>query len=423
VVFVLLAVVIAFTTSGHYQPNIPPPPPVPNPNALDDYTAAATLFTATGGDKTLTGPNGKPLLANEVRAVRLNQPALARLRAGLAKKCGIPFDARMEATFPYLTQCRSLARLLSAESHVNAARSEYLPAALSALDAIQIGTDIERGGSLMHALTGTAAQAIGQAALLKVIGNLRPDDCDRVMTRLDGIIRNRVPVQETLQNESRWMLKTLVDYHGGSPMQTFTAYGSGDEDEGLGHSMRQFADDMAWRFSRDKTLRELEKYMMALIAEASKPALVRKLPPEPGGYAGAMVPSYELGLAHIQSVDLRNRLLLIELAIRRYRTTHGALPNNLSVLGLTASSVTDPESGQSVIYLTRGEGYLLYGVGPDGKNDGGVPADEGTNPEHGDLGIRAFRIPQPGFPPGSSYRLVPHMLPPKLPPGAPKLLP
>ena len=80
-----LAFLIAFNSTGRYQPRISPPPPVPNPNALDDYIAAGILFETNGGDKPMYDANGLPSLLNQSSVVQANQPALARLRAGTTR--------------------------------------------------------------------------------------------------------------------------------------------------------------------------------------------------------------------------------------------------------------------------------------------------------------------------------------------------
>jgi hypothetical protein len=63
-------------------------------------------------------------------------------------------------------------------------------------------------------------------------------------------------------------------------------------------------------------------------------------------------------------------------------------------------------------------------VGEDGKDDGGVPANEAIRPQTGDIGISFFAYFQGGTSQRKrGYRLVPHMLPPVLPKGAPPLNP
>jgi hypothetical protein len=60
-------------------------------------------------------------------------------------------------------------------------------------------------------------------------------------------------------------------------------------------------------------------------------------------------------------------------AIVRYRSQHGAFPESLDALskaGLSHPPI-DPFSGQPLIYKTHRDGFTLYSVGPNGRDDGG----------------------------------------------------
>jgi hypothetical protein len=67
--------------------------------------------------------------------------------------------------------------------------------------------------------------------------------------------------------------------------------------------------------------------------------------------------------------------LTTELAIRLFKDDHGRLPDSLDQLvpKYLASSPIDPYSadGASLIYRLSGDGYLLYSIGPDRRDDGG----------------------------------------------------
>ena len=126
--------------------------------------------------------------------------------------------------------------------------------------------------------------------------------------------------------------------------------------------------------------------------------------------------------------DARNRLILIALKIRGYRLRHGSLPASLDPLGIDSSLLIDPYTGGRFLYKPQGADYLLYSVGPDLKDDGGVPADESPNTSpntngvpRGDYGVRAFWTKMQNASSITHYRRVPHMKPPKLKPGSPPL--
>ncbi|MBD3177811.1 MAG: hypothetical protein GF320_21770 [Armatimonadia bacterium] len=61
-------------------------------------------------------------------------------------------------------------------------------------------------------------------------------------------------------------------------------------------------------------------------------------------------------------------------AIEAYRISEGAYPETLDQLapGFVPDIPVDPWTGEALVYRRDGERYLLYSVGPDGVDDGGV---------------------------------------------------
>lgn len=58
------------------------------------------------------------------------------------------------------------------------------------------------------------------------------------------------------------------------------------------------------------------------------------------------------------------------LALLRYRTTSGSLPETLDAL--EAQNVSDPFCNGNLVYRRRGTGFELYSVGSDQKDNGGI---------------------------------------------------
>ncbi len=69
------------------------------------------------------------------------------------------------------------------------------------------------------------------------------------------------------------------------------------------------------------------------------------------------------------------RLLTIELALRCYQAEQGHAPTGLKQLvsNYLQRVPMDPFSGRPIIYRPRGTTWLLYSVGEDGADDGGIP--------------------------------------------------
>ncbi len=72
-------------------------------------------------------------------------------------------------------------------------------------------------------------------------------------------------------------------------------------------------------------------------------------------------------------VMLRRRFWMVASALARYHVAHGAYPEKLADLGeLLPVQPRDPWSGKKLLYRAEGAGYVLYSVGYDGADNGGV---------------------------------------------------
>jgi hypothetical protein len=80
------------------------------------------------------------------------------------------------------------------------------------------------------------------------------------------------------------------------------------------------------------------------------------------------------------------RLVLTELAIRGYQAKNGKPPGALAELvpAWLPAVPLDPFSNRPLVYRVTTNGFLLYSVGPDGKDDQGTPLKQG-GVETGDL--------------------------------------
>jgi hypothetical protein len=70
------------------------------------------------------------------------------------------------------------------------------------------------------------------------------------------------------------------------------------------------------------------------------------------------------------------------LALLQYKQAHGQFPATLDALGI--EGLTDPYSEKPLLYHPEGEGFVIYSVGEDMKDNGGTPRPEkqDSNPRH-----------------------------------------
>lgn len=241
-----------------------------------------------------------------------NTNALRRLRLGLSRSCSVPTESaisNLNAMFGDLAKLKSLARLLVEEGRLAELENRPEDAARSYVDAIQFGNEISHGGFLLHRLVGVASEAIGAAPLFRLVPKFSCEQTRPLSLSLEKVEQTRVSWEEISQNESLFARKST-----GNPLARMTG----------------------WWMARTARKKGEEKHQRTV--------------------------------AHL-------RLLLTELALRCYRAETGRGPERLEQLipkHLTKAPI-DPFTGKMLVYRTQGTNWLLYSVGIDRVDDGGVP--------------------------------------------------
>jgi hypothetical protein len=74
--------------------------------------------------------------------------------------------------------------------------------------------------------------------------------------------------------------------------------------------------------------------------------------------------------------DAQDEMFVAALALQAWRAEHGRYPETLDALvpDILEAAPADPFAGAPLKYRRDGETYVLYSVGPDGRDDGGEPA-------------------------------------------------
>ena len=67
-----------------------------------------------------------------------------------------------------------------------------------------------------------------------------------------------------------------------------------------------------------------------------------------------------------------------------YKRQHGSYPDTLGQTGIEPPK--DPFTGKDFIYRPKGKGFILYSIGPNLKDDGGViPKEKKSIRDEGDI--------------------------------------
>jgi hypothetical protein len=371
---------------------------LPSPNAWDYYTEAGALLVNPGAIASAleTGPErpGVTLLSpgEKAQVVEQNSQALKRLREGFRHECLVPRVPAATPLFPDYSRFRSLARLLRVEGRVRADRDDWAGALDSNLDSVQLGIDIERGAPMIGMLVGVAVRAMGDREAWEHARHLSAAQLRRAGRRFEMILRRSSSYVDVLVTEKQYGEESLVEMFR-KPNWRRTFYGEMFS-AGAGTPPAQGFDlsQIDWEevkttlslytVSNHRIMRNHRLYADQLIARARLPYGTAPVPEPPKD------PVSQLTLGVFDSADKTSAkqhaldgLLLLRLALQAHRLERGRFPTSLQGLvpDYLGKLPLDP-FGRDVppSYVLKGSAYVLYSLGPDGKDDGGKPVEDVT---------------------------------------------
>lgn len=308
----LFGVLIVSLVAAALVLNSPPEPQrLPDPNGYNDFVAAAAVVIPWTGS--FNSMSQEELL----RVLEQNSNALVLLRIGLRKDSQVPLGRDinwMNSHLPQIAGFKSLAELLAAEGKLHLLNQRTNEAVASFTDCVIYGHALSRGGLIIDALVGTACEAIGLSGIHEAKHGASKEALRDVLTTLVAVDARREPVAEVLRRDREWSDSTT------GPFRSMW----------LRMTIRQ-----AIRKADQQFEKRSKQYTAAL------------------------------------------RLLICDLAIRLHQLEKGDPPNDLR--DIVADQLTavplDPFSNVPFIYRRTRDSYLIYSVGPNGKNDGGTGDD------------------------------------------------
>jgi hypothetical protein len=339
-----------------------------------------------------------------VQIVNERQVLIRRLRA-LAGHGGpayaLDFSKGVAMELPHLARLRNGARLLRASAIVKAAEGNYSESIEDIIAGMQLGDALAQEPVLISQLVRMSMYGTMSDALQRSVhgGDLSPELVSRLLTHLDEA-DNRQAFAQSMTGERVMGL------------QTFSGIRTPDD-------LREI-----WRedpyFNRTTTLGQIAKRPLLLEfyssplgqpwlnmdADAysdilSRAAAAAELPyyaarpeleriendidnlPWARGITRTLVPSLPrtcLAQArHEATIDLMQMGLLLE----QYQGQHGSYPQSLDAIapGLGGELPVEPYTGEPYHYEASDHGFLLYSVGDNLTDDGGVQHD----PRRGDI--------------------------------------
>jgi hypothetical protein len=124
--------------------------------------------------------------------------------------------------------------------------------------------------------------------------------------------------------------------------------------------------------------------MDTLIAQAQLPYKQWKPPIMPGDPLNKMLLAvHDKPRWNVARNQCGNAMIMLQLALHAFQSEQGRFPDSLSELTPAYLKKVPPDpfgNGEAVRYRKNGKTYLLYSIGPDGKDDNGKPITRPVKP-------------------------------------------
>jgi hypothetical protein len=327
------------------------------------------------------------------------------------------------ALLPGVQKCRELAYALASRAMLRVGQGRNEEAWQDLLALHRLGRLVAQGGTLIEGLVGVAIDNITSQADLAFLARAKLSakqikDCLRDLQKLPPMpaVADRVDLGERLMGLDSFM---MVIRQGGLGQLRGLIGAPGNGPDILEKELRKEVDwDPAllvmnrWydrmvaamrlkeRAAREKQLEELEKELKNLKAKLADPESLARMLRADGGKAKArgkllgdalmsmLLPAVRKVQFASDRTEQNQTNLQIAFALGAYRRDKGHYPKELAALvtGYLTQVPPDLFSGKSLIYRRSDDGYLLYSVGMNGKDDGGRSYDD--TPPGDDLPVR-----------------------------------
>ncbi len=298
------------------------PPVLPVPNGYDELVElGGELARRTGWYAEMTDEELAAIVA-------ANEPVLAQARQAVRKECVVAIDWSADQKWfndvhmKRSSQLRELARAFAAEGRLAQKQGDTRHAVSCGLEVLQLVPAASNGGLGIDYLMGMGISYGGLQWLRDACETASLDDCKFVLNNLPDVREQMEPPAELSQRERLYVRQVNGIYHSFVTEYLFNAN----------------------RAEFEKRLQE-----------------------------------------SLRSAHARTELLRLHYAIRAFRLTENRLPPTLAELaGRELKNVpADPFRQGDFVYLPGGDRYILYSVGPNGIDDGGV--ENHQDREQGDL--------------------------------------
>ncbi len=321
--------------------------------------------------------------------VELNSAALAKAQEGLVlaqSRYPVSLAPGLNASLPHLTKLKELARVAEFEALLAAQAGQAEKAADAITTMAGVARTLDPEPLLISQLMRMALISMSITGLERSVNLSALDDVACLkLGEVFALLENTNLIVRALIGERAFAIEAFPI--GSSAVNNQAALGSGGGGTPPGQSLSSAGPSIFNRltgfFDRD-----LQFYLRAMQTNI---AMLSQLPPASLAvtnvnaqladeaehkyfiFSGLLLPA--VGKASMREAEIfaRIRSATTALALERFRLANGALPKELSELvpRFLSHVPGDPFDGRPLRYKLLPKGYVVYSVGPDGRDDGG----------------------------------------------------
>jgi hypothetical protein len=370
-----------FNVSRTAVPDVEIPPPVkrPNPNGFDLYIAAANALVRANppvdqvnDPKRQTPDAAKTLhsLSRKQAWLKTNAKAFTLFRQAMKTPSMHP-DQRDISKKVHLGHFIELGRTKIIEANVFKLEGRPEKAIESGLDCIQMGIDISQNSDVIGMLVASSTQSSGVSVVDDpLIHQLTAKEANIATRCVESLIARNPTFIEAVE-EDRWEYITAY----------LDSMRQGNEWRSYYYDKPSLKDRIGVHFLSPRaiiaTINSDVDESKAFLKEPYNREKIEAIEKEFSGINQVRLKPMFCGLKFSEARrDVALKLLALRLALQAYQVEKGAYPQNLNTLSpqyLKVIPTDDFKQGQPFGYRLSGKNYVLWSVGPDGKDDNGKP--------------------------------------------------
>jgi hypothetical protein len=344
------------------------PRKLPQGNAYDEVVGLVHQVKETGSLSLLERAKGTKAKPDE-EILAANRAVLGKIHAAVAKPSAVK-SLEVQEGFVAAIDFPNVTALLAVDAN-SKLRSNPRAAAESLLDGLRYCEAVSRDGAGLHLIMAFLSSMSVFEAFPAVIEKLTRTDALEVAREVDGLLASRTPLADYVAHE-RWVkVRAFAMGYGRNSTRIFKL------------DMPQ--SDMEWSYLMKPKLplvEEIEKYFQAWTAIALAPGWPASFPEQSQDLqdlaSGQTFDRQMMSRTIVRHRYIASRMAIVSAALklRAYRVQSGRYPERLEE-ALGGARAEDAFTGSALIYRRAGTGYTLYSAGPNAKDDGGKPYQEG----------------------------------------------